>query len=302
MRRPGPVWIVLIYVSLVVIWGTTWSAIQIGLETTPPLGGLALRFLLAGALLWCIARARGIPLGRQKYEKALWWINAALSFALSYGIVYWAAQWIPSGLVSVLFATYPLFIALFAQIALPGERLSRGEGVGMLLAFAGVVAIFSADFSALGGRQGFIAAVVMLGSPAAAAIATIYVKRWGKTIHPFSLTAIPMLLAGAAMGGVALLFERGKTYVWDGPAIGVLLYLAVIGSALSFTLFYWLLAYLAAKRMALITYLVPLIAVTIGTLRGERLTTRILLGSATVIVGVALALHVDSRARRVRSG
>ncbi len=293
---------VVVYVLLVVIWGTTWSVIRIGLERTPPIGGVAIRFLLAGVLLWLIARIRGVPLGRKKYEKALWAINATLAFALSYGIVYWAEQWVPSGLVAVLFATYPLFIALFAQFALPGEQLSRGEGVGMVLAFAGVAAIFSADFGTLGGRAGFIAAVVMLASPAAAAIATICVKRWGGSIHPLSLTAVPMIMAGAAMGGVALVFERGRAYVWDVPAIGALLYLAVIGSAVSFTLYYWLLAYLPAKRMALIAYLIPLIAVSIGTVRGERFTTRILLGSAIVIVGVALALHIDSRRKLANSG
>lgn len=302
MSRPSVVWMLAAYVLLVVVWGTTWSAIQIGLERTPPIGGVAIRFLLAGALLWAIARARGIPLGRKKYEKSLWWINATLAFALSYGIVYWAEQWVPSGLVSVLFATYPLFIALIAQFALPRERLSRGEGVGMVLAFAGVATIFSADFGTLGGRAGFIAAVVMLASPAAAAVATICVKRWGGSIHPLSLTAVPMMLAGAAMGLVALVFERGRPYVWDAAAIGVLLYLSIIGSALTFTLYYWLLAYLPAKRMALIAYLIPLIAVTIGTLRGERLTTRILLGSATVIAGVALALHIDSRRKRAPLG
>lgn len=298
MNRPKTVWMVVAYALLVVVWGTTWSAIQIGLERTPPMGGVAIRFLLAGVLLWAIARARGIPLGRKKYEKALWGINAVLAFGVSYGVVYWAEQWVPSGLVSVLFATYPLFIALFAQFALPGERLSRGEAAGMVLAFAGVAAIFSADFGTLGGRTGLIASVVMLTSPAAAAIATIYVKRWGASIHPLSLTAVPMMLTGAAMGGVALVFERERVYVWDGPAIGALLYLSLVGSALTFTLYYWLLAYLPAKRLALITYLVPLIAVTIGTLRGERLTTRILLGSATVIAGVALALHIDSRMKR----
>ena len=302
MRRPGPVWMLVGYALLVVIWGTTWSVIQIGLERTPPIGGVAIRFLLAGVLLWTIARARGVPLGQKKYEKSLWWINATLAFAVSYGIVYWAEQWIPSGLVSVLFATYPLFIALFAQFALPGERLSRGEAVGLVLAFAGVAAIFSADFSALGGRAGFVAAIVMLASPAAAAIATICVKRWGGSIHPLSLTAVPMFLAGAGMGVVALVFERGRTYTWDGPAIGALLYLTVIGSAVSFTLYYWLLAFLPAKRMALIAYLIPLIAVTIGTLRGERLTTRVLFGSATVIAGVALALHIDSRRKRASAG
>jgi len=300
MRRPSAAWIIAAYVFLTVVWGTTWSAIQIGLERTPPLGGVAIRFLLAGALLWAIARARGIRLGRQKHEKALWWINAAFAFSLSYGIVYWAEQWIPSGLASVLFATYPLFVGLIAHLALPGERLSVKESVGMLLGFAGVATIFSADFGALGGHRVFVASAVMLASPAAAAIATVWVKRWGGSIHPLSLTAVPMIMAGAAMGVVSLVFERGRTYTWDAAAIGALLYLAVIGSAVTFTLYYWLLAYLPAKRLALIAYLIPLIAVTIGTLRGERLTSRILVGSVTVIAGVALALHIESRGRRAR--
>ncbi len=301
MRRPSAAWMIAAYVLLVVIWGTTWSVIQIGLERIPPLGGVAIRFLLAGVVLWVIARARGIRLGRNKYEKKLWWINAAFAFALSYGVVYWTEQWLPSGLAAVLFATYPLFIGLIAHLALPGERLSAAEGVGMLLGFAGVATIFSADFGTLGGRHVFIASVVMLASPAAAAIATVCVKRWGGSIHPLSLTAMPMIMAGAAMGIVALVFERGRTYTWDAAAIGALLYLAVIGSAVTFTLYYWLLAYLPAKRMALIAYLIPLIAVTIGTLRGERLTLRILIGSATVIAGVALALHIESRRKRPHS-
>ena len=301
MRRPSAAWMIAAYVLLVVIWGTTWSVIQIGLERIPPLGGVAIRFLLAGVVLWAIARARGIRLGRNKYEKKLWWINAAFAFALSYGVVYWTEQWLPSGLAAVLFATYPLFIGLIAHLALPGERLSAAEGVGMLLGFAGVATIFSADFGTLGGRHVFIASVVMLASPAAAAIATVCVKRWGGSIHPLSLTAVPMIMAGAAMGIVALVFERGRTYTWDAAAIGALLYLAVIGSAVTFTLYYWLLAYLPAKRMALIAYLIPLIAVTIGTLRGERLTSRILIGSVTVIAGVALALHIESRRKRPHS-
>ncbi len=300
MSRPGVPWMVAAYALLVVVWGTTWSAIQIGLEKTPPIGGVAIRFFAAGVLLWTIARLRGVPLGRKKHEKTLWWINAGLAFAVSYGIVYWAEQWVPSGLVSVLFATYPLFVALFALFALPGERLSPGEAVGLVLGFAGVAIIFSADFATLGGRAGFIASVVMLGSPAAAAIATICVKRWGGSIHPLSLTGVPMVLAGAAMGLVALVVERDRVYVWDATSIGVLLYLTVIGSALTFTLYYWLLAFWPAKRLALIAYLIPLIAVTIGTLRGERLTTRILLGSAIVIAGIAVALHIDTRRKRIR--
>jgi drug/metabolite transporter (DMT)-like permease len=291
MSRPGPLLTVAVYALLCAVWGTTWSVIQVGLRGIPPLGGVSIRFVLAGGLLWGLARIRKVELGKKKYEKRLWWINAVLAFALSYGVVYWSEQWVPSGLAAVLFATYPFFVALLATMILPGERLSSGETLGMLLGFAGVATIFSADFGALGGSRVFVASIVMLLSPAAAAVATVYVKRWGAAIHPLSLTSVPMLIAGAAMGVMALIFERGRSYTFDFASVAALLYLAVIGSAVTFTLYYWLLAHLPAKKMALIAYLIPVIAVAIGTLRGEALTPRILLGSTVVLIGIAVAVR-----------
>lgn len=298
MSRPGPGLTVAVYVLLCLIWGTTWSAIQIGLEGIPPLSGVAIRFFLAGALLWVIARARKIPLGRLPHEKTLWWVNATLAFSMSYGVVYWAEQWVPSGLAAVLFATYPLFVAVFAHFLLAGERTSLAEGLGMVLGFAGVATIFSADFGKLGGSQVLLASVVMLASPVSAALATVFVKRLGQGIHPLSLTAVPMMIAGLAMGVLATLFERGRAFTFGPRSLAALFYLAVIGSAVTFTLYYWLLAHLPAKRMALIAYLIPLIAITIGTLRGETLTSRILLGSSIALAGVAFAIHFAGRSQR----
>jgi drug/metabolite transporter (DMT)-like permease len=287
-----------VYVLLCLIWGTTWSAIQVGLRGIPPISGVAIRFCIAGALLWAIARVRGIPLGTKPHERRLWWINAALAFAIPFGTVYWAEQWIPSGLASVLFATYPLFVGAIAHFALPGERISAAEGGGMLVGFVGVATIFSADFGQLGGNQVFVASIVMLASPMAAAVSTVAVKRWGAGIHPLSLSAFPMLMSGVAMGVLALIFERDRTFTFELAPILALLYLTLIGSAITFTLYYWLLEHLPAKRMALIAYLIPLIAIGIGTSRGEVLTPRVLTGSAIVIGGVALAIHFAEQVRK----
>jgi drug/metabolite transporter (DMT)-like permease len=291
MSRPSTFVISITFVLLCLIWGTTWSVIQIGLVGIPPLTGVALRFAIAAAALLALVWARRIRLGTTRRERWLWLSNAVLSFSVSYGVVYWAEQWVPSGLTSVLFATYPLFVALMAHYLLPTETLRRPEVFGIVLGFAGVGVIFSADFEALGGREVAVASAVMLLSPLAAAASSVFVKRWGAGVHPFSLSAVPMGLTAALMGVLAAIFERDREITFDRVSVGALLYLAIAGSAVTFSLYYWLLSHLPAKRMALIAYIIPVVAMLIGLLRDEPLTLRSLAGSALVLVGVALAIH-----------
>ena len=221
----------------------------------------------------------------------LWVVNGLFSFAISYGVVYWSEQWVPSGLASVLFAVYPLFVAVIGHFALPDEPLTGRELLSVLIAFGGVATIFAEDFSALGGPKVALAAAVMLISPLAAAIGSVAVKRWGGKIHPFSISAVPMAITAGVMGGLALAFERERSFSWDAVSISALLYLAVFGSAVTFSLYYWLLSHLPAKRLALVAYVVPVVAVVVGRLRGEPLTSRTLAGSALVVAGVALAVQ-----------
>jgi drug/metabolite transporter (DMT)-like permease len=285
------------FAALCLIWGSTWSVIQIGLRGIPPFTGVALRFAIAGGLLLILARVQRVRMGRLRRERWLWLVNGTLAFSASYAVVYWAEQWVPSGLVSVLFATYPLFVALLGHFALPGESLTRPETVGALLGFAGVGVIFSEDLARLGGQGVAVAAAVMLLSPLVSAVATVAVKRWGAGVHHYSLSAVPMTMTAVIMGAVALGVERDRPVVWDGVSISALLYLAIGGSAVTFSLYYWLLAHLPAKRLALIAFIIPLEAVLIGGLRGEPLTLKIVAGSALVIGGVFLAVHRFSRRR-----
>ena len=277
------------FLVLVVIWGTTWAVIRVGLAGIPPFTGVALRFAIAGALLLGLALHRRIGLGRTRRERWLWVANGTLSFCISYSVVYWCEQYIPSGLTSVLFATNPLMVAALAHLALPRERLSRGGLGGLLLGLAGVAVIFSDDLRLLGGEQVRTAAAVMLISPAVSAVSAVVIKRWGAGIHPVSLSAVPMLFCAAVMTPVALLFERRQPVVFDARSVAALLYLAVFGSALTFTVYYWLLSRISATRTSLISYLIPIVAVAIGAaLFAEPLRPRLLVGSALVLGGVVL--------------
>jgi drug/metabolite transporter (DMT)-like permease len=295
VSHPAPGRLLAGFLLITLIWGTTWAAIRVGLEGIPPFTGVALRFTIAGALLVALARPFGVRLGRARHEVALWVVNGLLSFCVSYGVVYWAEQYIPSGLAAVLFATYPLFVAVLAHALLPRERLSPVAGAGLVLGFAGVGVIFSDDLALLGGETVRHAAAVILVSPLVSAMASVAVKRWGSGVPPLSLAAVPMLGTGLVMGGVALAFERGRPLVFDAQSVGALLYLALLGSAVTFTIYFWLLRHLPATRLALMSYLIPVVAVAVGAfLFAEPLRPRLLLGSALVLAGVV----VVSRRRR----
>ncbi len=276
---------------LILIWGTTWAAIRIGLEGLPPFTGASLRFILAGLVLIAVTRALKVPSQTGPRLRRLWWIEGFFAFGLSYGIVYWAEQFVPSGLAAVLFSTFPFFVAILAHLWLEDERMKWIHVVGIAVGCGGVALISGDDF-VLESRQQVIASLVMLGSPMAAAVAHVQVKKWGAGLHPLNLAGVPMLGGGLAAGLAALLTERHRELTFDQTAVGAVLYLALAGSAVTFTIYYWLLERLPATRLALITYGIPVVAVFVGTFGlGETLTAQTLFGSGLVLAGVALALR-----------
>lgn len=295
-RRLAPAVIAL----LILIWGTTWAAIRIGLEGIPPLTGVALRFGSASLLLMVLARVMGIPLGRGRRVYRLWIINAVFTFSLSYGVVYWAEQWIPSGLAAILFSTFPLFVAVMAHFMLPGEQLKLPAVLGLIVGCCGVAIIFSDDLAALGGEKALLVAGVFLLSPVSSAFANIVVKKYGSDLHPFALTAVPMGMTAGIMGTLALIFERDMNFQFDMASVGALLYLSIFGSAVTFSLYFWLLASVKATKLSLLTYGVPIVAVIVGIVAlDEPFTPRLLAGAATVLIGVALAVTGSSRHEEV---
>ncbi|HEX4824594.1 MAG TPA: DMT family transporter [Candidatus Polarisedimenticolaceae bacterium] len=275
---------------LTLVWGTTWAAIRVGLAGLPPFTAVAIRFAIATTILLAIARASKVELGRQPHEKTLWFVNGLLFFSVSYGVVYWSELYVPSALASILFATFPLLVTLFAHWILPHEPLRAAAGVGAVVAFAGIVVIFSEDLAKIGGPKAAHAAAVLLLSPLVSSLSSVLVKRYGAAIHPISLAAVPMAIAAAVMGALALIFERGQPIAWTPATIGSLAYLSVCGSAVTFTLYYWLLRHVRANRVALIAYLTPVIAVVTGVVAlHEHFTVRFLIGGLLVIAGVAVA-------------
>ncbi|MBI2892369.1 MAG: EamA family transporter [Deltaproteobacteria bacterium] len=286
-----------VFVLLSLIWGTTWAAIRVSLRGIPPFLGVSLRFALAAAVLLAAAGFWRVPLGRRRRERWLWLTNGILSFCGSYGIVYWAEQHIPSGLAAVIFASFPLLTIVLAHFFLDGERMTMRSAAGVLVGFAGLAVIYSEDLSRLGDSDVALASAVMLGSPIVSAVANLLAKRFGEGIHPISLTAVPMGMAAIVMGGASAVVERHAPATWEGASLVAVAYLALVGSALTFTAYYWLLARTSAVRTSLIAYTTPIVAVTVGLFfMDEKLTGRIAAGTAFVLAGVVVATWPERQA------
>ncbi|MCP4203381.1 MAG: EamA family transporter [bacterium] len=275
---------------LVLIWGSTWAVIRLGLEGIPPFAGVALRFTLAAAILFVLGRILRVPVQRGARLHGIWTVQTVFSFCISYGVVYWAEQWVPSGLASIVFATMPLWVALFAHWRLPNEPLRMAQTLGVVAGFLGVVVIFSDDLTLAARSEVLVPALVLFASPIAAAIAHVYVKKWGSGVHPMNVITVPMLLTGVVMAGLSLVVESDRSFAFDLQAVGALLYLAILGSVVTFTMYYWVLERIAATRLSLITLAIPVVAVLVGTLLlDEPFSTRTGVGAALVLVGVGLA-------------
>jgi len=275
-------------VVLTLVWGTTWAAIRVGLQGVPPFTAIALRFAIATSILLALAKAMKVRLGAQPHEKTLWVVNGLLFFCVSYGVVYWSELYVPSGLAAILFATFPLLVTLFAHWLLPDEPLRLRSGIGAIVALAGIVVIFSEDLASVAGPGATTAAAVLLISPVVSSISSVCVKRWGAGVHPVSLAAVPMAIATVVMGAIAWIFERDAKITWTPATVGALLYLSLFGSALTFTLYYWLLRHVRASRVELIAYATPVVAVATGVVfLHEPMTSRFAIGGLLVVAGVA---------------
>lgn len=292
MTAPSRGVVIALMALLVAIWGTTWAAVRLSLSGFPPFVGASLRFLLASIVVTVLARALRQPLAGDPRLRWIWPLQAVLTFGVSYGIVYWAEQWVPSGLVSVLFATFPLFVVLYARVILPDEQIGRLAVAGLTVGFCGVAVIFSEDMGVLGGPEVQLACLVMLLAPASAALANVLVKRWAHGLSPYALIAAPMAMSGVGLGALAAIFERGRPIDPAPVPVAAVLYLAVIGSAVTFTLYFWLLERLPATQLSMVAYGTPVIAVVLGVAAfDEPITVRIVAGAALVVAGVVLVLR-----------
>ena len=286
--RPRVGWGVLVaWLTLCIVWSSTWLAIKIGLRDLPPISFVATRFLIAIIVLVAVSigRSRLAPLRRNDY--AVLAITGILMFAVNYTLLFWAELYVSSGLAAVLQATIPIFGMIVAHWMLPDEPLRLQKLAGAIIALGGVTLICG-RLLGFNGPLAFWGGVGVVIGAASAAFANVLVKARSIQLAPAMLAAwqmifgtTPLLILGFAIDGNPARFH------WTTTAIFCLFYLAIIGSALTFLLLYWLLPRLTIAQLQSISLITPPGAVILGWLMGgETFPVSSLFGAALVLTGV----------------
>jgi drug/metabolite transporter (DMT)-like permease len=279
--------IIAAFATLCLVWSSTWLAIKIGLADLPPITFAALRFVIAFSVLVAVSIGRVPLLPKRRADWILLFFTGMLLFSLNYGLLFWGELHVSSGLAAVLQAMIVVFGLIFAHWLLPAEPMRWQQVAGAVLAIGGVAMICSRLFEH-GGPLAFWGGLGIVIGGGGAAFSNVLMKRREMKLAPAMIAgwqmifgSIPLLSLGIFLEGNPLRFH------WTTKAILCLLYLAVIGSSLTFLLLYWLLPRMPVNNLQTISLITPPGAVMLGwLLGGETFSLWSLVGGAFVLAGV----------------
>lgn len=269
---------------LVLAWASTFAAIKVGLDHSPPLIFAGLRALLGGAVMTVVALRSGLALELRTAWPTYLWL-AILNIVVFFGLQTLSLQYLPTGMAAVLIYVQPVLVGLLAWPLL-GEHLSFAKLSGLLLGLAGVVTVSAGSLRLDVPLTGVVLA---LTSAAGWAVGTIVLKRRQHVVvHPWAVS-VQFIVGGTALTVAGVVVEDTDAISWE-PMLWVALgYAGLVGSALAWALWFWLVRSGEASRAAAYIFLVPLTAIAIGAvLLDEPLTPSLAAGAALVVAGIYL--------------
>lgn len=289
---------IFVWLILCLIWGSTWIFIKIGLQDLPPITFAMARFTLAAALLAPVLHLWKLPLPRSAGEWRLIALTGFLQFSVNYSMVFWAEQYITSGLAAVLQAMITVFGLMLAWIFLPAERITKLKVFAVILGIIGVAVIFL-DQLRIENALAFAGCVAIVVGAYAAAQASILIKAKGSSLHPASLVFAQMLCGLPAIVIYAFVAEGNPISMpWTWRAVLCVFYLTIAGTIAAFWLYYWLLSKIESTKAMMISLVTPLIAVIIGNvILGETLPPQTVAGGILILISIGLIVVRTGRGR-----
>ncbi len=282
-----------LFFACVAIWGSTWLAITYQLGHVAPEASVLYRFLLASLLLFGYCRLRGLPLGYRLREHAWIALQGALMFSVGYVLVYHAELHVVSGLVAVGYSASPL-LNMLAMRAFFGAPMTRPMAIGSILGLAGIVLVFWPELARVrAGADAALGTVFTVASVLVNTLANMVAHRNQRAGHRVWQTMAWGMLYGAActlawllLARIPLTFEPTATYV------GSLLYLAILGSVVTFAAYLTLLARIGAARVGYVGVMVPIVALAVSAaVEGFRWEVLTWAGVAVSIAGNVIVLR-----------
>ena len=279
------------FLGVVLIWSTTPLAIQWSSEGWGYLFGISGRMML-GALVCAVLLQilkPGLPWHREARNT---YFAAGIAIYGAMISVYWGAQFVPSGLIAVLYGLNPLLTGVVAALLLGEKSFTPGKLLGMAMGFAGLLSIFSADIML--DENAWKGVLAILFSVTLHSVSGVWVKRIGGGLPGLTVTSGGLFVVAPLFFLTWLIFDGHLPTQMTAQAGWSMLYLGVFGSALGFTLYFYLLRKMEANRVSLITLLTPVLALMLGTgLNGETVSMEVLFGSSLIIFGLVSHLWGD---------
>ncbi len=285
--------------AICIIWGTTYTAIKLAVLHFPPYLLVGIRQTIAGSLLlglaW-VSRKAYMPDRKYLLRQAL---TGLATITGGNGFITWGMQYVPTGLASIIGSLTPVMVVLFSLALRNKERVNTRIIAGVLLGFGGLGLIFSDGWKDFLKPEYAWGVFGCFASCITWSLGTVLAKRWNSPDVPPLMNAGLQISAGG-LGALVLSFFFDAHYNIDHSTEGWLsmIYLILIGSALAFTLYMYVLKHLSAAVSSLYTYINPTVAILLGwAVLGESLTPGALVGMAVTIVGVWM---VNSGQRKLR--
>ena len=248
------------YVIVILVWSTTplgiqWSGVEVGYEF-----GVALRMIIGLFALMIIARLWKLAVPWDKVARRVY-LASGLSLFLAMSFVYWAAQYIPSGWIAVIFGLSPVLTSLFATLILHENAFTAGRILGMGMGLCGLAVVFVEGLSISTAALSGVAAVAF--AAISQSLGAVVIRKLKPRMHAISITigslvvSIPLFIANA-------FYSSGLPTTWPIQSVMAIIYLAIFGTALGFPLYYYLLKNINVERIALITLITPITALLLG--------------------------------------
>lgn len=283
VRRAYAAWILVCGV-----WGTTYLAIRIALETVPPMLMAAIRWIAAGLLLLSYLKMRGVTLPQRRSWPSLALIGVLMT-SIGNGAVVWAEQSVPSGLAALLIAAVPFWMVGVERFMPGAERVTPQRLAGLLIGFTGIVLLVWPELSQPSGSGMAAGAAATQLACVGWAIGSSYSRRRTSGENVIAAAAVQMLFGGAALLGVGLLVGEWPSLTFNARTASAVVYLVVAGSIAAFSAYLYALKHLPVATVSLYAYVNPVIAVALGTaMLAEPFSPRLAAAGAIVLVGMML--------------
>ena len=287
------------FTAVYVIWGSTYLAIRFAIETIPPFLMAGTRFVIAGGVMYVVARIAGAPRPSWLHWRSALVVGALLLLGGNGGVV-WAEQHVASGVTAMLVASEPLWVVLIDWARPGGKRPTHGEAIGLITGFVGVVWLVN-PVSAVGRGAGgeLIGSLVVVIAALSWALGSVVSRNASHVQSPFLDTAMKMFAGGCCLVLAGTL--RGDWGVFELAAVSTrslwaYLYLIGAGSLIGFTSYIWLLRHTSLAKASTYAYVNPVVAIVLGwVLAGEPLTGRVVSASGVIVLGVVITTLAKTR-------